>query len=235
MSTWQPIDPHAGLWHWEKRIGDVAFLRAVAVMLDGEHLLIYSPVKESMPGSLRELKDIGEPTWLLAPNHFHNLGLDPYAQILPDARVASSDEARKRLDLKLRSPVEYLSKLAKDLPDHVRLLEPPGTRNGEVWLRVETAQGIAWVVGDAFMNLEEQPPGCLGRLLPLFGVVPGLIVGGSFKWIALYDRRLYGTWLRAQLAADRPVMLIPSHGRIERGPDLADRLQALVEARLPGG
>jgi len=233
MSTWRLLDAEAGLWAYEKCIGDLIELRAVAARLIDGGLLIVSPVRQAMPHTADALRQLGDPRWLLAPNHFHNLGIASHIACFPEARVVASARATTRLAKKVDGPIAPLSELLQALPDHIQILEPHGTRNGEVWLRVQTSRGVAWVISDAFFNLVQTPPGCIGWMMAAFGNSPGLRIGGTFKWIALQNRQRYAQWLREQLAKDPPDILIPGHGAIIEDPQLAHRLQALTDARLP--
>lgn len=233
MSTWRRLDPQVGLWTYDKLVGEIVEVRAVAVRLVDDGLLIVSPVRRAMPDTAEALRQLGEPRWLLAPNHFHNLGIASHLECFPDARVVASARASTRLAKKVDVPIAPMSELLQALPDHVRVLEPQGTRNGEVWLRVQTPRGVAWVVSDAFFNFARTLPGWIGWMMGAFGNSPGLRIGGTFKWIALQDRQRYGSWLRQQLATDPPDILIPGHGAIVEDPDLAQRLRQLADTRLP--
>ena len=96
-------------------------------------------------------------------------------------------------------------------------------------------RGTAWVVTDAFFNLEQTPPGWIGWVMKLAGNCPGMRIGGTFRWIALADQKSYAVWLREQLATDPPALLIPGHGLVDSGPQLAARLDALAQSSLPSG
>jgi len=233
MSTWRTLDEEIGLWAWEQHAGPEVLLRATVVRMVKDALMIVSPVRDAMPDAAPSLAALGRPRWLLAPNHYHNLGLASHLACFPEARVVASEVASRRLRRRIDAPITPIATLEEALPEHVRVLAPPGTRTGEVWLRVETARGVAWVVTDAFFNFVQTPPGFMGRLMWALQNSPGLRLGGSFKWIALGDRQGYAAWLRAQLDADPPSILIPAHGAIDDRPGLAERLRALVDSRLP--
>jgi hypothetical protein len=112
------------------------------------------------------------------------------------------------------------------------VLQPEGNKAGEVWLRVESSEGIAWVVCDAFFNIA-QLAGGLGSLpLRLSGTAPGLRIGGTLSLLHLSDKRAYKDWVLRQLQLDRPNVLVPSHGDVARGPDLSERLTRLIHERL---
>lgn len=233
MPHWKPIDESAGLWAHERFKDGVSILRSTAIRLADGDVLVIGPIREKSGAARQALRALGRPAILLAPNSFHNLGLASYAREFPDCTVVASAAAVPRLMKKTPCAIATLDTLRARLPGHMSLLEPPGTRTGEVWLRAETGGGVAWVVGDAFFNIAGTPSLFAAAFRRLVGNAPGLRIGGTFKLIALGNGREYAAWLSAQLTADEPTMLIPAHGEIAEGDDLPDRLRALAAARLP--
>ncbi|MHA1568826.1 MAG: hypothetical protein ACTSXZ_05100 [Alphaproteobacteria bacterium] len=233
MPHWKPIDEGAGLWAHERFKDGVSILRSTAVRLADGDLAVIGPIREKSEAAREQLRALGRPAILLAPNHYHNAGLALYQREFSDCVVVASAVAAPRLRKKTPCASAPLELLRARLPRHMSLLEPPGTRTGEVWLRAGTGGGVAWVVGDAFFNMRAAPRSFMGVVMRLFGNAPGLRIGGTFTWLALRNNREYAAWLTAQLEADNPAILIPAHGDIEAGDDLPDRLRALAAARLP--
>ena len=204
-------------------------LRTVAVALTDGGTLICSPIRACGNADHPVPAGAGDPSVLLAPNHFHNLGLPRWQARFPAAQIVSSERAQARLAKRLPElTFGGLDALRGRLPESVTLLEPEGTANGEVWLRIATADGIVWVVSDAWFSVKTLPAGALGVVSRLLRVAPGLQVGRTWLWIALKRRNVYRTWVVKQLTADRPTTLVTGHGEILRGADLSDRLMALV-------
>lgn len=233
-AAWEVADAEAGVWSAARVEHGVRNVRTAVVRLRDGGLLVVSPYKD-MPVDLQDgLTRLGEVRWILAPNHFHNLGIDACVARFAHARVVASAIARRRLPAHVAAPILPLEAMVAELPDHVSLLEPPGTRNGEVIVRVVTGAGVLWIVADAFFHLPVAPTGAPGLFVRAVDLGPGLRVGCTFKWIALADRALYGRWIRQALAADRPTVLVPGHGDVLRGADLTDRLRAQVDRKLPG-
>ena len=233
-APWAPLPGVDGIWCAErKRSGTV--LRSAAVALGNGRLALYSPPRGLGADAQRALTARGAPALLVAPNHFHNLGLHEYATTYPTASLVASSVAIPRLTrvLKGRHPIASAAEPAAEaaLPSNVSFLVTPGTTNGELWLSVQTAQGRAWLVGDAFFNILRTPKTPMGLLLRLLGICPGLRIGTSFKWF-VRDRAAYRSWLLATLDQQQPVILIPCHGAIVVDPELPRRLRELVEARL---
>jgi hypothetical protein len=224
-ATWQPIID-GRLWEAERLSGAGFPLRTVALELPGGGTCVISPTRGIDPAPIVERA--GDVRYLLAPNHFHYMGIAPWLEKCPRALPVCGPVARPRLTKKVEIPWTDLEELAAALPEDASLLEPEGTRNGEVWLRV----GSTWVVCDAFFNLPVMPSGALGIFCRLTSMAPGLKIGGTWKYLALKDRTKYAAWLERTLEQHPPERLIASHGAIAEGADLADQIRALVRARL---
>lgn len=176
---------------------------------------MYSPTREVDAAGL----DVRA---LIAPNHFHYLGVPEWSERFPKAHVVASAGARTRLEKKLGRGVGELERLA--LPLGMTWLFPEGTKNGEVWLEVERT----WVVCDAFFNEPENPTGTFGLGCRLTGTTPGLRIGGTWPLLHLASRAQYRRWLTAALGERPPTRLVPSHGDVAEGEDLGQRLLALA-------
>ena len=100
------------------------------------------------------------------------------------------------------APIQSLSLLKAELPEYAEVLEPPGTKNGEVWLSVHTKKGRAWVVTDAFFHMPDHAPGIVGLFLRLTGTTAGLRIGSTFLWVGVRDRKAYRQWLLQELETE---------------------------------
>ena len=174
---------------------------------------------------------LGRPAWLVAPNHYHHLGIDEHARAHAGVAIVATPRAAPRVSAMGKRPIEDEAPLRAALPPHASLLVPPGTRNGEWWLSVASPRGRAWIVGDAFFNLPRTPRSATGLLLKALAISPGLRIGTSFLWL-LHDRPAYRAWLLAKLAEERPTVLVPCHGDVVVDDTLPDRLHHLVQRRL---
>lgn len=221
---WRALDAELGLHELEKKVASGWCWRSLCVPLDGGGLLVVSPIR----GTARSLEELGEAAAVLAPNHFHYLGVEELTSRHEAALVGASAVAAPRLEKKMGRPLAPLDAIRERLPRAVTLLEPPGLKTGEVWLRAETARGVAWAVGDAFFNVNDPVSGGTGLVLKLTATVPGLRVGRTFRWLGIGDRPAYRAWLRRQIEDDRPRVLIPAHGDVVEGDDLAERLAAIA-------
>lgn len=231
-TAWLPIDERAGLFALEKAVASGWRWRALALRLEGGELALVSPVRGTLARSESSLAALGRPAFALAPNHFHFMGIaEARARDATIACVASS-AARPRLEAKCGHAFAQLDALRERLPPEVTILEPPGTKSGEVWLRLQTARGVAWAVCDAFFNVREPVSGAMGLALRATGTAPGLRIGSTFRWLALRDRRAYRGWLEERIRGDSPRVLIPSHGEVIVDDALPERLAELVRRRL---
>jgi hypothetical protein len=221
---WRALDPATGLHALEKKASSGWCWRSTAVPLDGGGFLVVSPIR----GTAAALDELGPAAAALAPNHFHHMGIEELAARNEGLLVGASAIAGKRLASKLRRAPVPLDAIRERLRDGVTLLEPPGLRTGEVWLRAETARGVAWSVCDAFFNVNAPVRGGTGLVLRMTSTVPGLRVGSTFRWLAVGDRKAYRAWLEARLRDDPPRILIPAHGDVVEGDDLPERLAALA-------
>jgi hypothetical protein len=203
-------------------------LSMIVVELD-DGVLVYSPTYDG-DATFERLEALGTPRVLVAPNHFHHLSLARFVARYPQAAVVASEKACPRLR-KRGHAVQPLSSVT--LPDDVRWLVPEGTRAGEAFISTIDRDGArAWIVCDAFFNVERPVTGMAGVVLRALDTTPGLSLGKTFRWLALDDRRAYAAWMLDALARERPTRLYVSHGETAQGDDLADRLAQIVKQRL---
>lgn len=197
-------------------------LRCTALRLTSGGLCLFSPVRGLGDSAIASLRDLGEVEILLAPNHWHNLGLQEYARAFPDASLCASPRASVRLASVTQLRFEDLARLQPLLPQSVRLVPPAGLKTGEVWLSIAGAERHAWVVVDAFC-------GPAGKTRDV-GHEPGIL--GTFPKFGIGDRTVYLDWLERQIEADKPTVLVPCHGAVVEGGQLPGKLRRLVAANL---
>jgi len=70
-------------------------VRTSVIRLGDGTLLVHSPSPPT-PGLLRQVKDLGEVSWLVVPNCFHHLGTPAAAAAFPGAKVLSPKSAAAR-------------------------------------------------------------------------------------------------------------------------------------------
>ncbi len=232
--TLAAIDEAAGLWTATKQVRTGWRLNTTLVRLDGGGTLAMSPTGGLGDDVHAAIAQIGAPEVLLAPNHFHYLGVAEWRERYPNALVVASDQARMRLAKKCPVEIGSLDAARERLSPRSSLVELPGCKSGEVWVRLDTAAGAAWCVTDAFFHEPDRASGLLGFILRATKTTPGLCLGKTFPWLALSDKRAYTAWLYELLDSAPPAALVPAHGVPLRTDDLAERLRALAVLRLGG-
>lgn len=232
MATWTVLDETAGLWALESFNGSGFSLRTTALRLRDGGVLLVSPTRALGDAAHEELAVLGKPSVLLAPNHFHHLGLAEHLERYPAAKVVASVVAAPRLQKQTGLDIRSCDEVRELLPDGAEIVETAGTRSGEAWLTVGTVRGTAWVVSDAFFNLPSLPKNMFGLALWLTGTGPGLRIGRTYTALAIRDKRAYRAWLSKMLDRLPPALLVPGHGDAVEGPDLAGKLRAIAEQRL---
>jgi hypothetical protein len=170
-----------------------------------------------------------EPRVILAPNHYHHLGLSPYRERFPSAVVTADAAAIRRLEQRGHQSVRPLSELA--LPSGVRAFVPPGTKSGETWLVVDDAEGPTLLVCDAFFHQLEPVRGLEGALLRWLKIAPGLAIGVTFTQLVLGDKAGYRRAVLEFIEHEQPRRVLFSHG-VPLETDAAHALREIAEQRL---
>lgn len=201
------------------------------VPLEGSGLLVYSPTWLG-DETFARVERHGEPTLLVAPNHFHHLSLRRFRDRYPKAVVCAHERALARLEAKGHPGVAGPGAAAPLLPSSVSLVPCEGTKSGEIWVSADEGGVRTLVVGDAFFNVERETSGVMGLALRLLHTAPGLSVGSTWRWLQLSDRARYVDWATRLLTELAPTRLCVCHGEDALGDDLAGKLVDLIRRRL---
>lgn len=210
-----------------------ALLRSTAFRLTDGGWAVVSPIAAASDESLAALAAEGPVRFLLAPNHYHHLGIPRWKDAFPEVVVVAAEGARPRVAAEAGVTVDGFDRLQPHLGEGTAVWSPDGTKTGEAWVRTPTPSGPAWIVGDAWFHLDRLPNTLNGWIGWLSGMGTGLQLGPTFRYACLSDPAGYHAWLRQRLAEDPPRVLVPSHGEVLTDADLAARLGALARARLP--
>lgn len=226
--TWEIFDdrlPFAGTLYSK------GTARMVVIGLGGGELLVVSPAARLGEARWAQLERWGRPRFLLAPNHYHSLGLTAWKERYPEVTIVAHSTALPRLRKRLPGlTFSELDVLQAALPPEVRVFSPPQAKQGETWVSVKTGEGVAWFVTDGILNLERLAGGPMGLLLRLAGFRARLMVNPLLKRLFLRDKAGFKTWVTRELERDRPVLFVPAHGAPLRGPGVSDQLLAAVAA-----
>jgi glyoxylase-like metal-dependent hydrolase (beta-lactamase superfamily II) len=230
-AMWSPVATDPRLWESGYLVPNFR-TRSLAIELQPGRFVIYSPGAPTRDSFVAQFSGRGAPAFILVPNHYHHLGIRAWVQRFPEIQVVCSEAARPRLARLGFERLRPLTQLEPLLPPGVSLLEPPGTRSGEVWIRIKTDQTL-WVVADAFFNYPRVSRRPAARLMQrLMNAAPGLRVSRLVKWVLVRDRSAYKTWVLERARVDRPTVLIPLHGGIEEDPALPERIRQVMQARF---
>ncbi len=213
LSLFAPILHQPELWSAQK-----GTLRCTALRLRDGSLCLYSPVLGMGDVARDSLTALGNVTFLLAPNHYHHKGLAEYVEVFPDAKLVCSEQACSRLKKQTGLSFERLQLLEPLLPDGCKTVEPDGLKTGEVWLTLETSQGLVWIVCDTFKGSSGKA-GSIGTHIEILG---------TFPTHGIKDKGVYATWVEAKLAGKPPMMVVPCHGSIVRSDNLASEIKSLL-------
>jgi hypothetical protein len=198
------------------------------IPLEGSDLLVHSPtwIDEQ---TVSQLRAMGTPRILFAPNHFHHLSLARYRELFPEATVVASAGAIPRLRARGHEGLRSTDEVA--LPSGFRWLVPEGTRSGEAWLSIDGEGGPTWVVCDAFFNAPAPLRGVEGAILRLAKTGPGLSIGMTYTLMCIRDKARYREWVKDALTREKPQSILFSHGDPLQ-TDVAAALRAIIGRRL---
>lgn len=213
VSPFKPLDGVPGV-----HIAHKTALRTAAITLQSGGLCLFSPVLGWNETAIASLAAIGPVTHVIAPNHYHNLGLAETMRVFPHARLCCSASAAPRLEKITNLKFNDLCDI--DFTGGVEIVEPPGLKSGEIWLIFKKPSQAAWFVTDCFCgprNFDDDARSDQPELL------------STFPKYGLRDHRVYLPWLRARVALDKPKLLVPCHGGIVSGNHLPQKLMELAE------
>jgi hypothetical protein len=123
VGGYQRLAAGGGLHELEKKVGSGWCWRSVSLRLNDGSSLVVSPVAKTIDDA--SFDEVGAPSFVLAPNHFHHVGVREVLARWPDAAVVATSTAAPRL-AKQGVVTGRPDALSERLPDGARLLEPPG-------------------------------------------------------------------------------------------------------------
>lgn len=194
-------------------------LSCVAFRLKTGDMCLYSPISGLGSVVANEMARLGHLSVLLAPNHYHNKGLQEHVALFPQATLVASAFAANRLKKVTGLDTSDLAVLRRVLPDTAQILEPEGLKTGEVWLQMQSGAEVAWIVTDAF-SAPHTKPGQFAENLTLLG---------TFPKYGIKDAEVYKAWVAEQISRHSPTLLIPCHGSPVRDPNMGTSLLHLLD------
>ncbi len=195
--------------------------------------MVIAPTPDLTARHVAELRKMGRVSYILVPSASWHHGLKEFGAKCPGAKYVASKPAQEALKtatgLRFETPWESLR---AQVPELVQLLEPEGLKNGELWLRIQTRRGMAWVVPDTIVNFKNIPSGLAALPYWLRGLSPGLRIPFFHKMLAVGDKGLLRSWISERVREDRPAVLVPLRGLPMASPDLPRKLRAFVDGHL---
>jgi hypothetical protein len=232
---WTIIDEEAALLTCTYSFAPNASARTMVARFKPDELVVMSPPTGLADASYRALDRFGKVTALVAPNGFHHLGLLPWKQAFPDARIFASDKALARIRKKqpALSNVEPLSELSKNTESGVELCDLPFFKTGEAWLKAPAKGGLLWYVSDSCFSIPELPKALVPRLLFKWtGSAPGFKINNIGNLFFLKDKPGYKSWFLDQLRTEAPSIVVTAHGDVIEQPKLRETMVEMVERGL---
>ncbi len=184
------------------------------IRLSDGSLCIYSPIKGLKASIIESIRALGDVSYILAPNHYHNKGIADHLEFFPDAELVCSDGARPRLEKQTKLKLLGLDKLTKQLPSHIKILEPAGLKTGEIWFEVKQGNDLLWIVCDAFSSEPKKGDKFSGTLSML----------KTFPKYGVENDEAYQAWVAGQIKTQAPDVIVPCHGP----PVVSENLKELI-------
>ena len=226
---WQRLAPDGQVYEVAREVAG-GVRRTVVLRLNNHGLLVTNPAPGLTPSDHEALSRIGRPQVVLATSAAHPEGLSEFLRDHEGVRAVATTQVAKALRRHTNAQFSDLKYVRPFMPDTAQLLLPPGLSSGEVWLQVRTAYGLAWVVGEAFLDRGALPGGIWGTGLRVKGDRPGLGIPPRFRRKAISDVGAYRSWVLGQIRDSPPSALLAPAGKLVQSPNLRTKLRQLVEA-----
>jgi hypothetical protein len=209
-----PIEQLAeNLWRVEGALPNVTLRRTMTVARrDDGGLVIHSAIAMT-DDAMRELEQLGTPSYLLVPNHWHRLDALTYKKRYPQLRVLGTAGCRAKIEKKISLDGTY-----EDFPADraVRLDMLHGVADREGAMVVRSSDGVTIVLNDIVFNMDKKTDFMGWLLTTALGSAPGPRVSRLAKWTLVSDARALQRDLHAYAAMPDLVRVIVSHEKVTR-------------------
>jgi hypothetical protein len=223
-NEWTQLDNHPRIWVANYKVPNFAS-RSVVIEFRPNHFCVYSPGTSNLESFSSIYEGKGSLDFIIVPNIYHHLGVNIWKKKFSNAKLIASKKTMTKLEK--YNYGEYLDPeyLGSSLPSDITIVEPLGTRFGEIWLTIKNNRNSIWVICDAFFNYTKYSKNISGRILQvIMNASPGLKIGRLIKMFLITNKKKYKSWVLNQIEIDKPDVLIPMHGKIEVDISLSDRL-----------
>ena len=231
--VWFNLEEHPEIFYGQYIVPNF-ISNSIAIRCSESHWLILSPGKEMLNQLPEGLDPDNHHLSIVFPNSFHHMGVKAWIEKFPNHSLYASQKAAKRLATLGFDNIQALESKQPEIPEGYKFAVPPGHRGGDIWLcKITENAANVWITCDSFLNYERVSNQPIARFLQkLLGAAPGLKISQVIKWLIMDKYSAFKPWVLKQLAEDKPEILIPSHGEIDRDKDLTSRLEQLVKSRL---
>jgi hypothetical protein len=214
LSLFEPLEELDGIY-----IAHKSSLRCTAIKLTDGSLCLFSPVLGLNDQAKESLLALGDVSYLLAPNHYHNKGLLEYSMAFPNAIVCAPENAQARLTKMTGLTFASLEPLRNMLPPEISIIKPYGLKNGEIWLQYKTNIVTSWFVVDAFGGVKMTDTSVRTNKLDYLKTFPNF---------GIKNKPEYRDWLLKILDTQAPSMIVPCHGAIMTNDTLSTDISTLI-------
>ena len=185
--SWQQIDSTGRLLRAQYK-ADFGDPFCLMVKTGDNSWLAYSP-GPSLLAAAQTLISSDAELILVAPSVGHSMGLTPWLEAFPQAKLTASRRTASHLGKKLQlTKFIPVAECQQGLPDWLQILELPDNFFGECWLRIDgdssssDANTRYWAACDSLMNLEKlSGKRLMDWLLKLYGLNTGLHFHARFR------------------------------------------------------
>lgn len=228
---WNIIDAQRGVLSYAYSFTAGASANCFTARLRTGGLVVVSPPAGIPQDAIDDLGAFG-PVEALAPNNgFHHLGIAQWRERFPEARCFAAPKAAARIEKKSKVAGEFepLEALHPMLGDDAAVCEACSTKCGELWVRVKLADGYAWYTSDVLANMASLPSGFVPRLLFKWTKsAPGYRVLNLAAKFILDDKKAVLRQMLQDANEHPPTVVVPAHGEILCGSDVAARTQQVL-------
>lgn len=186
--------------------------RMTVVGLDGGTTALFSPVP-LVEEEMRRIEALGQPAWLIIPNHGHRLDARPFRARYPEARIVTAPNALAKVAEAVPAEPAPAS-----LSDTVDLIVVEGVGGMELAMVVRHEGGTSLIVNDVIGNVRN-PQGLGAQVMArVTGFGPRPQVPRLIRSMLIDDPRALADRFRSWARIDGLRRLIPSHGEIIESP-----------------
>ena len=235
-SHWETVDATVGIhiarYHFNKNP-----INTIVIALSEGGLLVIGPSIDTSEAAFAELDGLGRVVAIASPGPFHHLGMPAWQARYPEAKLYASPSGVDRIPKQHKGAglkLHLTSELQSLLPDHVLVCDAPAMKHADLHVVIKGAEGEnTWISNEVLCNSPELPASpVFAFLFKITGSGPGLAVNSLACKLIGAKKKPLGEFFRAQLDEHPPTRLIPSHGDVLEGSDVAARLRALIDAKL---